>query len=415
MSPLVDCYGLLIFVGVLLGVNMAVPADQPLPRVRVETGRFVRGEAAEPFAPRGFNYIRLDPGWHSTFHPDRYDDDRAEAALADMAEHGFNTVRVFIDPFTGRGTVADRQAEQLNSRYIAHLCDFLSRARRHGVYVVLSVLYLPKADRYCKLFGPALEHVGPSNRHLLDPTHIQAKARYMADLADAIKQTDANLLSTVLAYETHNELHFTVAEPPFTLNEGQITAANGKTYDASDIQQLQQLADDMTILQTNACVDAVRAVDPAAMVSVNVFSFAAVGRSGPASWRTDRTGDRRCPVRPLALVRSKADYIDIHFYPFGPKTLDRDLKSIEWPGLSQAARQAGKPLVMGEFGAFKRDDYPTAEAAADAMADHLDRIETLGFAGWMYWTYDTHEQNFIWHARTEQSDRVFEMLAERLK
>jgi hypothetical protein len=400
----------------LLSVAMISYADDSaLRRIGVEDGRFVDVEAGEPFAPRGFNYIRLHGGWHSTFHPDQYEPHQAQRALADMAEHGFNTVRVFIDPFTGRGTITDRQADQLSPRYIAHLCDFLSRARRHGVYAVLSVLYLPKADRYRKDFGPGPEHVGSSNRHLLDPAHIRAKAQYMADLVSAIKRTDSDLLSTVLAYETQNELHFTVTEPPFSLTEGKITAANGKTYDASDIDQLQQLVDDMTIIQTDACVEAVKAVDRQAMVSVNVFSFAAVGRSGPAAWRSDRTGDRRSPVRPLALVRSKADYIDIHFYPFGPDTLDRDLKSIEWPALSRQATQAGKPLIMGEFGAFKRDEYPTPEAAADAMASHLDRIEQLGFSGWLYWTYDTHEQNFIWHARSEQSDAVFQMLAERLR
>jgi hypothetical protein len=130
-----------------------------------------------------------------------------------------------------------------------------------------------------------------------------------------------------------------------------------------------------------------------------VFTFRAVGRGGPGRLRRDKTKDARFPARPLALVGTKLSYLDIHFYPFNERTLDHDLKSIEFARLKAACEKRGLPLIMGEFGAFK-SAYKTLPKAAAAMTRHLRRVYALGFTGYLYWTYDCDEQGFLWNARS---------------
>jgi hypothetical protein len=371
--------------------------DAPLPRVVVRGGRFVQRDANQPFAPLGFNYIRLRPKWHGTFAPQRYDARRAEAMLADLRRGGFNVVRVFIDPDAKEGIVAGPSAEGLSAAYLGHFLDFLGRARHHGVYVVPSLLALPACKPYNRIVGRDRARFGHGNEMYFDERFIRAKARYCADFAAAIKAQDPDLLSAVFAYELDNETHFFAHGQPFSPATGTYEWG-GRKYDRSSNDDLQRLADEAVVGWADACADAVRTVDPDAMVSVNVFTFRAVGRSGPGALIGAKTKDRRFPARPLALARTKLSYLDIHFYPFAKDTLDRDLASIEFEQLAQACKQAGKPLIMGEFGAFKKP-YPTLAEAAAAMKHHLQRVRSLGFVGFLYWTYDTDEQPLLWNAR----------------
>jgi len=380
-----------------------------LPRITVRDGRFVEKASGKRFRPLGFNYIRLRPRWHGTFAPKRYEAARAEAMLADLRRNGFNTVRVFIDPAGREGIVESTAAEGFSQAYMGNVLDFLTRARRHGVYVIPSLLALPACRRYNAVVGRDRRQFGHGNEMYLDERFLRAKARFVSDFVAAVKRRDAGLLSTVLAYELDNETHFFANAGPFAEKQGTLQW-NGKSYDRSSSEDLQRLADAAVIRWADACVDAAGKVDPDAMVSVNVFTFAAVGRKGPNALRESKTKDRRFPARPLALARTKLSYIDIHFYPFRPDTLDRDLASIEFDRFREACKAAKKPLIMGEFGSFKKNHKTLAEAAA-AMRKHLARVRALGFEGFLYWTYDTDEQPYLWNAKSGKGE-IFEVLRQ---
>jgi hypothetical protein len=372
-------------------------------RIGVRDGRFVVRATGRPFQPRGFNYIRLHPRWHKTFSPRHYDGARAARMFADIAARGFNTVRVFIDQQTGDGVVASADAEQLSPKFMGNVIDFLRRARERGIYVVASLIHLPRSNRYQAMLGPPDPQIQGLNRLYLCQGGIDAKARYVADFAAAIRERDASLLPTVLAYELDNETHLDATQPPFSLAEGTVTPANGRTYDLASAGALQRMADENIAHWADTCAGAIRRVDPEALVSTNVFTFAAVGRTGPGRLRSDRTRDPRFPARPLALADTKLDYVDIHFYPFDGETLDRDLRTIEFEAFAAACRRRGKPILMGEFGAFKKA-YPALPQAAEAMGTHLERVLALGFAGFLYWTYDTDEQERLWNAKSGRGE-----------
>lgn len=409
-------------VALALAAGLALPIsplraagpDEPLPRIAVVDGRFVERDTGRAFTPSGFNYIRLrDIGylWHDTFNPRTYDAARVDEALETIAAHGFNIVRVFIDDQGGPIGVAERDATELSPAYMGNVIDFLQRARRHRVYVIASVLGLPDSRRYREIAGPRPDDVGPQNAIYVHPGHIAAKAQYMADFAAAIRRHDAGLLSTVFAYELENETNLLANQPPFSLRAGTF-AFQGATYDLTTDADLQRLADDGVRAHAEASVAAVREVDPDAMVSINVFTFAAVRRGGPGRLLQDETRDRRFPARPLALADTSLSYLDIHLYNPSSGGLNRDLLSVEWPALREACRAGGKPILMGEFGAFRHHGATSAEAAA-TMRGHLQRVlNDHGFAGFLYWTYDNEEQfPGIWHARSGDGE-IFRMLAE---
>lgn len=384
---------------VLASALSAAGADQVeshMQRITVRDGRFVQAESLTPFEPRGFNYIRLHQAWHSTFMPGQYDGPRASAMLADLAGRGFNVVRVFIDHRAGGGVVSSADATGLSPAYMDNVADFLARAASKRVYVIFTLLEVPQARHYTGDDQHPLA-TGP-NAQYLDPPHLAGKCAYVRDFVQALRDRDASLLSAVMAYELENESHFDVSCRPLDRAEGHLEFA-GRTYDLTSEADLQRLVDDAVARWANACTDAIHAVDPQAMVSTNVFTFAAVGRTGPGHLLTDAPEDHRFPARPLALVDTKLAYLDVHLYPLG-RPLQVDMTGIEFEAVRDACSRTGKPIIMGEFGAF-RFVYPDAPKAAAAMADHLRRVYELGFAGFVYWTYDCDEQEELFNAKSD--------------
>jgi hypothetical protein len=137
-------------------------------------------------------------------------------------------------------------------------------------------------------------------------------------------------------------------------------------------------------------------------------------RSGPGRLRDDKTRDGRFPARPLALVRSGLSYLDVHFYSAGDEEMfRRDLESIEFEALRAACREAGKPMIVGEFGSFKVAQKTVGEASA-AVTDLLEKLRRRGFVGFLYWTYDTDEQAYIWNARSQQGE-ILEAISRALR
>jgi hypothetical protein len=398
-------------IALVMPVVAAAGTDaEELARITVSDGVLLKADSGQRFEPRGFNYIRLNEGWHSTFGPEWYDAKRAERMLKALDQHGFNVVRVFIDYQAGRGIVASREATELSPTYVANFVDFLKRARQHGVYVVPTMPWLPKTPRYRSGLDKSCEKAGGINKRYICESWVKRKARYVADVVRAVKRRAPELLSTVFCWQLANEVHFVANQPPFSLREGNVTGPGGRTFDLAKNGSQQALADQAAIYWANTCTEAIHAVDPNALVSTGLFTFHAVGRTGPGHLRSDESNDARFPARPLALVKSKLALLDLHFYPNDPKRFERDLASIEWDKLKPAAEKAGMPLIMGEFGAFK-GPYPKLSQARQAMVRQVKRAYRRGFDGFIYWSYDTDKQQRLWNARSGQG-QIFDAMAE---
>lgn len=373
-----------------------------LPRVAVEDGQFHIPATGERFHPRGFQYIRLttEQGIYA-FGPGRYDAAAVEAMFSDLEEHGFNVVRVFLDE---PGVTNDAG---LNPDLMANFVDFLRRATRRRIYVIPVPHHVPNTGPYAPYHEraraefPDLPGLSYPNMRYLTESLVAGKCKYLQDLLAAIKEADPGLLSTLLAIELENESCFHLDTPPFSGAPSTLRVpATGKTYATGDEQGVQRLMDDAIKVWANACVQAVHEVDPDALVSTSVFTFRAVGRSGPARTHQDETSDSRVPARPLALAATDLSYIDIHIYVPSVAELSPQLASVEMEPLREACARARKPLFVGEIGALM-GHYATPGAAAKTMPGIFAALRSEGFAGYSYWTYDCHEQPEVWNAKSD--------------
>jgi hypothetical protein len=380
-----------------------------LQRIAVHKGHFIKKDTGKIFTPQGFNYIRLRkfPGtpealWHDTFNPERYNPDETNTLFSHLKENGFNVVRVFIDHLPKQGIVESVESSHLSKSYMNNVSDFLSRAKDAGIYVILTFPWFPDSPAYHRIDQQKPESKPYHNASFFHPMYIDIKTRYLTDFVKTLKELDPDLLNTIFAWELENETHFCIDEFPFTLNDKNFFFLDS-SYDLTKPGEKQRLADDAVRNWADLCVRAFRKHDKNALVAANVFSFRAVGRSGPVSHFKENSPDRRFPARPLTLLKSSIDFLDIHLYATADveDSLKKDLESLEFSLVKKECQKLGKPVIMGEFGAFK-ERFPDLNDAAKAMQKQARRSRELGFEGWLYWTYDCNEQVRLWNARSEE-------------
>jgi endo-1,4-beta-mannosidase len=197
-------------------------------------------------------------------------------------------------------------------------------------------------------------------------------------------------LDAIWAYSLANEAYFASDAPPLSLESGTVTTANGRSYDMSNTAQRRAMMDEGLVYWIDHVRAAIREVDPTALITIGFFQ--------PKGPNPTRIGDPRVIKTGAVITQSQADFIDLHLYPGLELSLPQYVQNFELPQVT------AKPIVMGEFGAFKTP-YPTVSAAANAV--RLWQIESCryGFDGWLFWTWDTTEaaegEPPLWNAMSE--------------
>jgi hypothetical protein len=406
-------FNVLVVVGVLLNYAVVACATTALPRIKVRTGtpvgEFYNSETGETFYPEGSNYVRLhwlgDDGFHSTFTDGMYSSVDAEASLTKMEQGGYNTVRVFCYKGHYKLTAEDIYAvngpystdgPQLYQPYMDNIIDFLRRANAHGIYVYMEVGSTPWNSYYNSIANTGSSNIeGSINRELLAIGPIEAKKLYLRQFIQYIKNSDPNLLSTILSYEIRNEIRCDTEYKPFSMTSGWVFTADGNEYNMGSASSRQACQDNNINNWANQCVSVIRAEDADALASCSVFTFSVVGKSGlaGAGLLPLDMADNRWPARPLKLQQSSIDFIDIHCYlPWG---WSDELASSEWANIDKMRQ----PFLVGEFGAH-RVSYPDVNEAADLLYDYREDVYDLGFAGALLFTWDTYSHT-RWTAMEE--------------
>jgi hypothetical protein len=338
--------------------------------------------------PRGNNYIRLAwqqppfPGspqsyYHSTFNVGLYDSARAETALSTMQANGYNIVRVFLNGCCVN-SIGNPNGAGLSSAYIANMVDFLGRAANHHVYVLITSDWLPSQGGY---------NTGPCNGFTLVnvnnlcPGGVAATVQFFHDLVQALIAQGAHL-DAIFSYELRNEYYYSSDQDPLDWTSGNVTAADGRTYDMSSNSSRQQMMDNGLIYFTDQVQAAIVALDPTALVDVGFFS--------PQTPNPTRIGDSRViEVYPM-IANSTADFADLHPYPIiSDLTLPQLVQNYGFVGYQQQ-----KPVLMGEFGAFE-SDYPLISDAASVLQSWQTQSCAYSFKGWLLWTWDTFESEQV--------------------
>ena len=397
----------------LIAAESASPAM--LGRIVIREGCFFDTGADKPFRPLGVNYFRIAPiregkEGHSTFSPASYDEEFVNLMMETLARIGFNTVRTFLSYHSGaNGIVATPESGEPSPAYLLHVIHFLRAAQVHGIRVILTWdTWMPESRAWAEMplsneseYGwiPAAGHDFKTNGFRLSPEPIRARANAICALLQSLKTSAPDLLPVVLAWELENEVHFNLDQEPF-LSRSTAFAFGGRTFDLGTDSGAQALMDAASISWANACADAIHAVDPEASVSASVFTFHAVGRQGPGTWSKDQTNDMRIPSRPLALLESRLDFVDIHIYAGQSESesiaqhLKSDLDSVEISHLTREARRLGKPILVGESGVAARHmrrgpDWQTIphETGVNLLREFRQALSPFSFAGVLHWHY----------------------------
>jgi len=371
-----------------------IPLQHPL-GVRLVNGQgeFFDRKSGARFVPRGATYLRrgtvVVPGdasvfFGKTFVVGAYDSARAEAALTQMESYGFNTVKIFIDGICKSGCLGDRLGfGELSAAYVQNLVDFLKRAKAHHLYVVLTNDGVPANTSYQDAVRAASPTFAGSNAGFLSPAGVNGSAQFWRAFVGTLKDRGAPL-DAIAAYEIASEAWYQVHVAPFSLNAGTVTPANGKTYDLTSYDDLVRMMDDGFVYFADTVRAAIKSVDPTALVSMGFFA--------PVS------GQDRYLVTTGVLGRSSLDFVDFHHYPGVPPSFQEAMQLFGLPP------QTAKPVVMGEYGAFKFA-YPTAESGAAALTDWEHKSCAYGYDGWLMWTWDTEEgaegEAPLWNAMSQ--------------
>ena len=171
-------------------------------------------------------------------------------------------------------------------------------------------------------------------------------------------------------------------------------------------EERQACWDEGVLHWANTLAEAIRSVDPDALVTAGMWTSDAHGRP-PASGLMPDGKDPRRPPRPSVLggPASKLDLIDVHIYP--------------WGGTAEVRREAHEralvsanriPALVGEYGVFKNK---AAAEAREMMSEMLRQAYAMGYQGDIHWVWDlTGVRRQTWSA-VEEGIGAFVMGIER--
>lgn len=214
--------------------------------------------------------------YHATFSPLLYNASAVRAFTEASAALGYDFVRVFIDPGSferGDGVNGPPDGPQaLSAAYIGNLADFIRTAASAGVFTMIT-LDFPANAHWAAAAGPAPAWCGGGNCEMLAPGSVSAWAEFAGAMVSATRAALGGDAAGVFAWSLANEAAFLDSAPPFSLAAGNISTADGLSYDMSDTASRQQCADANAVHWANTVAAAVRAADAAALVTLGVFTF----------------------------------------------------------------------------------------------------------------------------------------------
>jgi len=359
--------------------------------IRMENGvgEFYNRTTNEKFIPRGMNYIRLGPQpnpsgdtviYHAVFDPGKYDPQAIGTALQRMHADGFNVVRVFLSQNT-IGTAEDG----LSKDYMNNVANFLIQARQNDIYVMFTQDWPPGGKYDSIIAQDCCTNFNLMNLNYLSRGGLAANVEYFKDFVQSLLNMRAPT-EMILSYELRNEMFYETDQPPLSLTQGKITAANGKTYDMASASDKQNMVEENLVYWIDTIRVAILEKDPTALVSVGFFQ--------PQGPNPTRVGDPRLAVTEPAIWKSQADFIDLHAYPGYELSLQQYVENFGIKSMQQ------KPILMGEFGG-EVNRFVSVDLVVQRFVNWQVISCQYGFDGWIFWTWDTIEQPDFFNALME--------------
>jgi hypothetical protein len=366
-----------------LGTPRPTPTPRP-PAHHIELQRiygiagFNDQQNKEPFVPRGVNYFYLVPAngvyenrvlGVSEFDPQRIDQD-----FGLLQQAGYNTVRIIFDLCRpGPECIVVDGEQGMNPGYLDSLVQVMHLAQEHSLVLILASNDLPQGSKYATLAETGVSRTMAAGRNatLLTTAGLQATRFYWDDLLSGLIELQAPF-DVVLGWELLNEGYYQSDAPPFSLDQGRVTTANGSTYALNYPEQQRRMAVDGMRYYIREIRQAILRRDPGALVTMGFFAPVT-----PHAWR--ESDPRNILTGPL-MQDAALDFFDFHLYPGTTLSQAELVENFALPGYTH------KPVLMGETGAYTAI-YPTVESAARALQDWIAGSCPYGFDGWLVWGY----------------------------
>ncbi len=334
------------------------------------------------FVPRGVNLLKDElvasgpyPILDLIVAPGEYDQVWLDDQLTHIARLGYNTIRVWLDHCPG--TCLTDPGPVPKPAWLDNVAALLSQAKAHGLVVILVSNELPEAYvgqlPCCDPF-----HAG-FNGQILTDAGLDTARTYWRQILGGLLERGAPL-EVVLAYELQDESFFDTNLPPLSLAAGVVTTANGQSYDMADPVQKLDMLDDGAVFWADRLREAIRAIDPGALVTVGFFA--------PDEPHSVRPGDTRLVRTERFLRESTVDFLDLHAYP------DLDLYLLQIVANFTLDASITKPVLMGEYGSIL-PAHPDGAAAGASMVGWQALSCTFGFDGWLLWVWGSLEPSVL--------------------
>jgi hypothetical protein len=426
-------------------------ADTPAEKIMIKKQRgksasFVGTESGKEFIVKGVNYCSIHLATHDSFEPDFkatqsqvdhikranrnpalssfhevslgdmiqfYHPYRTEIMMRILKSNGYNLVRVFVKPggrgseiTNVRGLSGPADTEGVSAAYMDNFIDFLSCARKYGIYVMpcFTGNEMPDNDYFKKISKGATRQ-----GIFFSEDGIKAKQHYMELFLQYIKDNkDPELINSLLALTMQNEFAFHSYEAPFSQLSGSYTFINGSTYDMADDDERRALANAAIQNYYAKMKETIEANAPGLPIGEGTFSMGAVGKTYDNSKgiRTiEGNKDRRFPMTAVELLKTDIDFLDFHVYRWGAEGTGKDVFMHFAENMKLTTREGqklmkSKPIIMAEFGSFKEDEATLDEGIVFVKELNEAALE-FGFKGSCYWTMRCFEQNRLWNLMWE--------------
>jgi hypothetical protein len=343
-------------------------------------GEFYDIVTGDRFVPRGVNYLDWTMLTANSVLSSRlfdtalFDGERIRRDFRLLADHGYNTVRIFIDQCSNGPTcIGSVRGRGLNPDYIANIAAVIQIAADEGIYLLLTSNDLPDAGGYWDISarGESEQFAGYRNAHYLTEPGVESARTYWRDVLTMLAEHEPPD-EALLAWSILNEQWFFGRQPPLSLRSGLVTTANGQTYDMSDAGQRRAMAVDGTVHYMNAVSEVIREHAPETLVTSGFFA--------PKYPNQTETGGDWVVHTAELMERTALDFFDFHAYPGG------DLTATQFAENFGMGAHPEKPVIMGEVGVF-RDRQPSVRRAGILLGDFIAESCAAGFDGWLFWEY----------------------------
>jgi|GEM_PF-1169859 len=383
---------------------------------------FIYSDSKTPFFVNGFNYIKLRFGDHSTFEPGTgiinadYDPYSAETMLGMLGELGYNTVRIFIS--NGRnpgnqGTAGEYESgTKISPAYMENVIDFLERARRHGIYVLVCFGENEVPDnRYFRNLVP----YSSQQDFLFNKDYMEAKMEYIGLFLQYIRTKDPTLMNSILAVQEQNEFSYNPQLEPFSITEGQyLFHGNGTAYDMSDADSRRELANEAFVHYISNVRRTLDEIDPGILLCIGTSTIDLAGVRYPEERGIFPDTDKNHPLTAVEYLAAEIDFLDIHSYNFtepdkkGSEVIKNDMECMLLDTAECIEYRKEKPVILGEYGAVTgvQDSFDLARLY---IIDQRNEAVLNNLKGTILWSFDGFSQNELYSAMEDNGNFLMQL------